>query len=209
MKNKTYIELIGEKGNTKYIASKDKLDTEEWRLKREKILNRDNHNCCNCNSEKTIKRKNRHYRKATLEETEINRIQQQKIQDEYTKELMQVFKSISRKEIILKSEKRYGADTIKTDNPIILHVHHKYYIKGKLPWEYADESLITLCQNCHQKVHDETEIPEYINEKMLEVSDLNKCIKCNGSGYIKTYHYYKNGICFRCNGNKYEEYIEK
>jgi len=32
-----------------------------------------------------------------------------------------------------------------------LQVHHKYYISGKMPWEYPDEALITVCELCHEK----------------------------------------------------------
>ena len=40
-----------------------------------------------------------------------------------------------------------------------LQVHHKYYMRypdGKLadPWDYPDEKLITLCENCHRKWHE-------------------------------------------------------
>lgn len=31
-----------------------------------------------------------------------------------------------------------------------LHVHHKYYRKGKEPWEYPDDCLKTVCKYCHQ-----------------------------------------------------------
>lgn len=31
-----------------------------------------------------------------------------------------------------------------------LHVHHTYYERGKEPWEYPPESLLTLCEDCHQ-----------------------------------------------------------
>lgn len=34
-----------------------------------------------------------------------------------------------------------------------LTVHHKSYIKGRDPWDYDDEYLITLCEDCHQSVH--------------------------------------------------------
>jgi len=30
-----------------------------------------------------------------------------------------------------------------------LTVHHLLYHKGAKPWEYADEELVTLCQDCH------------------------------------------------------------
>ncbi len=35
-----------------------------------------------------------------------------------------------------------------------LHVHHKGYVSSLLPWEYPDDTLITLCESCHQKVHE-------------------------------------------------------
>jgi hypothetical protein len=31
-----------------------------------------------------------------------------------------------------------------------LHVHHKLYRKGKMPWDYEDEVFITLCHECHE-----------------------------------------------------------
>lgn len=34
-----------------------------------------------------------------------------------------------------------------------LTVHHKKYIDGKSAWEYPDNLLITLCEDCHQSVH--------------------------------------------------------
>ena len=34
-----------------------------------------------------------------------------------------------------------------------LVVHHKKYIKGRLPWEYPNNLLITYCENCHTIKH--------------------------------------------------------
>lgn len=36
-----------------------------------------------------------------------------------------------------------------------LHVHHRYYIGGRAPWEYPEFALVTLCAECHgfQKDH--------------------------------------------------------
>jgi 5-methylcytosine-specific restriction endonuclease McrA len=34
-----------------------------------------------------------------------------------------------------------------------LHVHHKWYEKGRMAWEYENDALITLCKPCHEKVH--------------------------------------------------------
>lgn len=31
-----------------------------------------------------------------------------------------------------------------------LNVHHTYYLRGAAPWEYPNESLLTLCEDCHE-----------------------------------------------------------
>lgn len=35
-----------------------------------------------------------------------------------------------------------------------LNVHHSYYEKGFAPWEYPDESLHCLCEDCHKQTQD-------------------------------------------------------
>lgn len=35
-----------------------------------------------------------------------------------------------------------------------LHVHHKTYVYEWKAWEYPDEYLITLCEDCHLQAHD-------------------------------------------------------
>lgn len=34
-----------------------------------------------------------------------------------------------------------------------LQVHHRYYLPGRLPWEYTNSALVTLCKTCHTKQH--------------------------------------------------------
>ncbi len=36
---------------------------------------------------------------------------------------------------------------------VTLHVHHKKYIKGRLPWEYEKSNFETLCKVCHSINH--------------------------------------------------------
>ena len=36
---------------------------------------------------------------------------------------------------------------------VTLNVHHIYYEKGKDPWEYENDLLITWCEDCHTKRH--------------------------------------------------------
>lgn len=41
----------------------------------------------------------------------------------------------------------------KSSHEAILQVHHTKYISGRLPWEYAPESCVTLCKGCHAAEH--------------------------------------------------------
>lgn len=37
---------------------------------------------------------------------------------------------------------------------VMLVVHHKRYISGREPWDYAPDDLITLCVKCHDSIHE-------------------------------------------------------
>ena len=37
------------------------------------------------------------------------------------------------------------------DTESTLHVHHKFYEKGKAPWEYKNDMFATLCADCHEE----------------------------------------------------------
>ena len=45
---------------------------------------------------------------------------------------------------------------IDAEKPYHLEFHHKYYLETKLPWQYPDDTLVTLCNWCHQEIHDIT-----------------------------------------------------
>lgn len=36
---------------------------------------------------------------------------------------------------------------------VSLHVHHGYYEQGKAPWEYGNDTLWVLCDQCHDDAH--------------------------------------------------------
>jgi len=36
---------------------------------------------------------------------------------------------------------------------VTLHIHHIKYIRGREPWEYADNELRVLCAKCHSEEH--------------------------------------------------------
>ena len=85
--------------------------------------------------------------------------------------------------------------------PKALNVHHRYYVDGKNPWEYDDDVLITLCQDCHCLEHKSTRTPVYkelYNKHVLRYAEI--CNRCGGSGYLPQYHHRDNGICYRCHG---------
>ncbi|TCC99954.1 hypothetical protein EZ437_17090 [Pedobacter psychroterrae] len=54
---------------------------------------------------------------------------------------------------------------INCKSQIGLQVHHRQYHfskatnQFKMPWEYADNLLITLCEKCHQKGHKQYKVP--------------------------------------------------
>jgi len=39
------------------------------------------------------------------------------------------------------------------NDDVELHVHHKVYIENRMAWDYNHLLLITLCPECHKKVH--------------------------------------------------------
>jgi 5-methylcytosine-specific restriction endonuclease McrA len=62
-----------------------------------------------------------------------------------------------------------------------LNVHHLYYEKGFDPWEYDDDSLVTLCDDCHEIIHkDLVKLSAIIAFKIL-----NREIDCTELKFIK------------------------
>lgn len=39
------------------------------------------------------------------------------------------------------------------DDKSTLNVHHLYYERGADPWDYHEQSLVTLCEACHEEMH--------------------------------------------------------
>lgn len=36
------------------------------------------------------------------------------------------------------------------DATTTLHVHHRYYVSGRDPWDYPSGALVSLCETCHE-----------------------------------------------------------
>ena len=61
---------------------------------------------------------------------------------------------------------------------ITLTVHHLYYEKGKEPWDYPNQALITLCIDCHRQEAEQ----QYETEKEL-IQVLRSCGLFNSDLY--------------------------
>ena len=93
---------------------------------------------------------------------------------------------------------------IQAPKSIRLHVHHKYYVLSRFPWDYEDSALICLCQDCHNREHESNKIDAFQDEQSKKANELSEdyfvCPKCGGSGFLSHFNYYMDGVCFGCNG---------
>ena len=48
-----------------------------------------------------------------------------------------------------------------------LVIHHLYYRRGRDPWDYEDDVLVTLCMDCHQDEHAEANAVIDIGQALL------------------------------------------
>lgn len=166
------------------------IKSKEWFDRRESIITRDGYKCSTCDKLPTMP----HY-------------------DIESRKTFHLWFGED-KLVYLKNEKGYFEESympeIKiADKAYSLHVHHKLYIVGKLPWEYTDDDLITLCNWCHWDFHEKNIVPVFrsVNDKMEQL-DINPCFRCNAAGWFPEYSHVYSGICFRCKGARYEELIE-
>ena len=98
---------------------------------------------------------------------------------------------------------RNESELIQTSKSIILHVHHRYYVENNNPWEYPDNALITLCEPCHQKIHNTRKILVFTDKTLTQKIKFNICTRCNGSGKLSQFKHVENGVCFKCKGQRY------
>lgn len=70
----------------------------------------------------------------------------------------------AKRQIILKRDSYKCVICDCKDN---LHIHHKYYLEGKMPWEVPDSCLVTLCKTCHEKEHEGKNIQSLIRRKKV------------------------------------------
>ncbi len=95
-----------------------------------------------------------------------------------------------------------------SDMPIYLQVHHLYYVLSRLPWEYPNAALKTLCIWCHWDLHKKNSILAFRSEEESTHENLTSCYRCNGAGVFPEYSHIQQAVCFRCHGKLYEELIK-
>ena len=82
----------------------------------------------------------------------------------------------------------------------ILELHHRYYQRCRMAWQYPDQAFLVLCRRCHQGLHDQLGAVPIFDELGRLVEQPRGCSRCGGSGFIPPYHHVQNGICFGCWG---------
>lgn len=168
-----------------YVSYSDLLFTVEWKNKRDGILQRDGHRCTKCRKEKTWK----HF-------------------DEESRKIFHLWFSAEKPKLVKREDGTYEEgdlpEIMGTDKAHYMHVHHRYYILNRLPWEYDDEALITLCNWCHWELHKNEEV-DVLYEDGLTKAKLNPCIRCNGAGWFPEHSHVQGDTCFRCRGSRYEQ----
>ena len=102
----------------------------------------------------------------------------------------------------------------------ILHVHHLFYRYGLKPWEYPMDSLVTLCVNCHNKLHNElsekagiiafnllTNKPIIDDKKLYSGFELNNLVEHNKKLTISSLTQEWNLLINKINPNLYRNIL--
>lgn len=80
------------------------------------------------------------------------------------------------------------------DSETMLVVHHRYYTPGAQPWEYPDEALITLCDNCHRSEHECEGVFKNLKQALSKAGAFTKeahnlSVVFDGAGLLNEYEW--------------------
>jgi len=93
------------------------------------------------------------------------------------------------------------------DKETELHVHHPFYKRGAMIWDYTKEELMCLCNKCHADTH---ELDESLNKYMKSCS-LNAKFMLkgffNGLHVIEEQKNTKDIVCLGLPINNNENYV--
>lgn len=68
-----------------------------------------------------------------------------------------------------------------------IQVHHRFYLKGREPWQYDNDVFQVLCENCHDKNHKKEEIKEVFPEKYRKIISLIESLESENITYQKEF----------------------
>lgn len=186
----TFNELIQIKMGSN-LGYSELLSTFEWSNRRKEILKRDGNRCsiCNCYATQPLYL-NGQYIKDTFvlygeDIPSYKKVKDDKYEIEY-----------------------YSPSLSLSAKPYFLNVHHKYYVFNRLPWEYDDNALITLCNWCHLELHEKETVHVYSSDKKT-LLEFHACNRCNGAGWFPEYYHIQSGVCFKCKGSRYDKPLIK
>jgi hypothetical protein len=193
----TLRDLLLEFSHAKFIPYAKLLLTDEWQRRREEIVSRDNHKCIVCGVTKTIHltdERKRHFH-VWVDYKPISELS------------ADTLANLIGKTELLKSDEEgqlLGPQITIADKHYHLEVHHKCYILNRLPWQYEDTDLCTVCNWCHLHFHQQTTVPIYSADG-TKVLTSEPCLRCSGAGWFPEYKHVYKGICFRCDGARFEQ----
>lgn len=175
------------------------LSTAEWRTKRSTILERDHYECSHCHGTETLLWPAADTGIMMPHEVRFRQPMRQRQQAYMANGELDYFPIF------------HPADICYTPTATHrrMHVHHSLYIYGYLPWQYNDEQLQTLCERCHYQWHQQHQVKVYEQTAhgLVAQQALTPCQRCGGAGRLPQYDYVEAGICFRCWGACFEEWI--
>lgn len=191
----TYAEKLVAKAGGR-IAYADLLLLKEWKDKRQQIKHREHNHCQVCKEKcmddylpKLVGRSGVFFEPATYEEVDA--------EIEIVHPIYGVVGTYPGQEMKL----------VPQDIPRFAHIHHTYYVWRKLPWDYPNESLMLVCHLCHADIHETQQITVYTDTNFNQSQSLTLCSRCNGTGYLFQHSHIENGVCFRCNGACFDEWM--
>lgn len=192
----TYQQLTRQQGTTPGYAHL--LLTQEWRARRESILERDAYTCSQCHKGETLLWPHA--------ETGV-----------YVPHEVQMPQQWNGRTVYYVDSDGLQSFTIFNPQPLQfyptslhrrMHVHHRLYIYDRLPWQYANEHLETMCEHCHHQWHRTHTATLYTHTAhgLVKMAQLTPCVRCHGAGRLPMYKHVEAGICFRCRGACFEEW---
>jgi len=82
-----------------------------------------------------------------------------------------------KKRLEIMKRANWGCEVCNNDK-INLQIHHKEYIRGLKPWEYQDNLLICLCEDCHRAISNKNTDNEISPERQtLSVMSVEESVK--------------------------------